>query len=63
MTDIHDLNKDTPAVGANDRQSGTETAEQAAHRRVEHEADKAAERGRERQKEDDSGEFSNVGPV
>ncbi len=62
MTDIQDLNKDTPAVDTNDRRSGSDEAEQA-HRRVEREANKAAERGRERQKKDDPGEFSNVGPV
>lgn len=63
MADIHDLNKDTPTAGANDRRPGTNETEQALHRRAEHEADKAAERGRKRQKKDDPGEFSNVGPV
>lgn len=60
MTDIHDLNKDTQATST----SGPDTDEAGqAHRRVEREANKAAERGRERQKKDDPGEFSNVGSV
>lgn len=62
MTDIHDLNKDTPAVGTKDRGPATDEAEQE-HRRVEREANKAAERGLKRQEKDDLGEFSNVGPV
>ncbi len=62
MTDIHDLNKDTPAVGKNEGQVITDDAARA-HRRVEREANKAAERGNERQRKDDPGEFSNVGPV
>lgn len=62
MTDIHDLNKDTPAAGKNEGRAVTDEAAQA-HRRVEREANKAAERGKERQQKDDPGEFSNVGPV
>ncbi len=62
MTDLSELNKDTPAVGKDNPGSATDDAAQA-HRRVEREADKAAERGKERQRIDDSGEFSNVGPV
>lgn len=42
---------------------GKEKESLQAHRRVEREADKAAERGKERQRKDDQGEFSNVGPV
>ena len=60
MTDLRELNKDTPAVGKND----TATDDVAkSHRRVEREADRAAERGKDRQQKDDSGEFSNIGPV
>ena len=33
------------------------------HRRVEREANKAAERAKDRQQKDDSGEFSNIGSV
>lgn len=62
MTDIHDLNKDTPVAGKNEGRPATEEAAQA-HRRVEREANKAAERGKERQQKDDPDEFSNVGPV
>jgi hypothetical protein len=62
MTDIHDVNKDTPAVGKNEGGAVTDDAAKA-HRRVEREANKAAERGIERQQKDDPGEFSNVGPV
>jgi hypothetical protein len=62
MTDLSELNKDTPAVGKNDPGSATDDAAQA-HRRVEREADKAAERGKDRQRSNDEGEFSNVGPV
>lgn len=62
MTDLRELNKDTPAAGKNDPGSATDDAAQL-HRRVEHEADKAAERGRDRQQKDDADEFSNVGPV
>jgi hypothetical protein len=62
MTDLGDLNKDTRAVGNNDPGSATDDAAQA-HRRLEHEANKAAERGKDRQRRDDEGEFSNIGPV
>jgi hypothetical protein len=62
MTDLRDLNKDTPAVGANDDGSATDDAARS-HRRVEREADKAAERGKDRQRRDDEGEFSNMAPV
>ena len=62
MTDLSELNKDTPAVEKNGPGSATDDAAQA-HRRVEREADKAAERGKDRQQKNDSGEFSNVGPV
>jgi hypothetical protein len=62
MTDLRELNKDTPAVGNNEPGSPANDAAQS-HRRVEREADKAAERGRDRQRKDDSGEFSNIGPV
>jgi hypothetical protein len=59
MTDLSELNKDTPAVGTDDRGPVTDDATQA-HRRVEREADKAAERGKDRQKTNDQGEFSNM---
>jgi hypothetical protein len=62
MTDLSELNKGTPAVGKNDPGSATDDAAQS-HRRVEREADKIAERGKERQRNEDQGEFSNVGPV
>lgn len=62
MTDLRELNKDTPAVGTNDSGSTTDDAAQS-HRRLEREADKAAERGKDRQRRDDEGEFSNIGPV
>jgi hypothetical protein len=62
MTDLRELNQDTPAVGTHD--SGSESEDAArSHRRVEREADKAAERAKDRQHKDDSGEFSNIGPV
>jgi hypothetical protein len=62
MTDLSELNKDTPAVGTDDRGPATDDATQA-HRRVEREANKAAERGKDLQRTNDQGEFSNVGPV
>jgi hypothetical protein len=62
MTDLSELNKDTPAVGKDTPGSATNDAAQA-HRRVEREADKAAGRAKDRQEKDDSGEFSNIGPV
>lgn len=62
MTDLHELNKDTPAAGKNEPGSASDDPAQT-HRRVERQADKLAERGNERQRDDDSGEFSNVGPV
>jgi hypothetical protein len=62
MTDLHELNKDTPAVKKDDPGSATDDAAQS-HRRVEREADKAAERGKDRQRRDDDDEFSNIGPV
>ncbi len=60
MTDIHDLNKNTPATTPTERV--TSDAEKA-HQRVEREANKAAERGMNRERKDDEGEFSNIGPV
>ncbi|MGA8289696.1 MAG: hypothetical protein WB950_13385 [Acidobacteriaceae bacterium] len=62
MTDLRELNKDTPAVGKNDPGSATDDAARS-HRRVEREADKAAGRAIDREQKNDSGEFSNVGPV
>ena len=62
MTDLRELNKDTPATGKNGPGSASDDPAQT-HRRVEREADKAAERGIDRQRNDDEGEFSNLGPV
>jgi hypothetical protein len=62
MTDLSELNKNTPAVGTDDRGTTTDNATQA-HRRMEREADKAAERGKDRERSDDPGEFDKVGPV
>lgn len=62
MTDLRELNKDTPAVGTDDRGTTTDNATQA-HRRMERGADKAAERGKDRQGRDDADEFSNIAPV
>ncbi|MGC1871771.1 MAG: hypothetical protein WA700_12495 [Acidobacteriaceae bacterium] len=62
MTDLRELNKDTPAEGKKDPGSAADDAARS-HRRVEREANKAAERGIDREQKDDSGEFSNVGPV
>ncbi len=51
------LDKNEPAVGGSEAE--------AAHRRVEHNADKAAKRAGERMQKDEAGndEFSNIGPV
>lgn len=62
MTDIHDLNKNTPAPTPAERGAASNEAEKA-HQRVEREANKAAERGINRERKDEPGEFSNVGPV
>jgi len=62
MTDLHELNKDTPAEGKDTAGSASNDPAQT-HRRLEHEADKLADRGNERQRDDDQGEFSNIGPV
>jgi len=63
MAEILDLNRNTPMkpLDATVEREDKESAQ--SHRRVEREADKAAERGKERQRNDDPGEFSNVGPV
>lgn len=63
MAEILDLNRNTPMkpLDTTVEPEGNDSAQ--AHRRVEREADKMAERGKERQKKDDPGEFSNVGPV
>lgn len=62
MTDIHDLNKNTPVPTPAERGAASSEAEKA-HQRVEREANKAAERGINRERKDEPGEFSNVGPV
>ena len=62
MADIHDLNENTPAKTP--AGSGTKSSEaEQTHRRVEHEATKLAERGKEREKKEDPEEFSNIGPA
>jgi hypothetical protein len=47
------LDKNKPLGGGDD----------AAHRRLEHDADRAAKRAGERMKRDDADEFSNIGSV
>ncbi|HET9099734.1 MAG TPA: hypothetical protein VFN62_05045 [Acidobacteriaceae bacterium] len=63
MAETLDLNRNTPTqpLDTTVKPEGEESAK--THRRVEREADKLAERGNERQRDDDSREFSNVGPV
>jgi hypothetical protein len=63
MAEILDLNRNTPMKPLDATVEGEEKESLQAHRRVEREADKAAERGKERQRQNDQGEFSNVGPV
>ena len=63
MAEILDLNRNTPMKPLDATVEGKEKESLQAHRRVEREADKAAERGKERQRQNDQGEFSNVGPV
>ena len=63
ITDLSDLNKNTPATP-----TGTPSDEhekELTHRRVEHEAMKAAKRAGERENRDEKGndEFKNIGPV
>jgi hypothetical protein len=62
MTDLHELNKDTPAKEKDTAGSASNDSAQT-HRRLEHEADKLANRGNERQRNEDQGEFSNIAPV
>ena len=63
MAETLDLNRNTP-IKPRDTTVESEDKESAqSHRRVEREADKAAERGKERQRNEEPGEFSNVGPV
>ncbi len=60
--EIHDLNKNTPAKTPGG--SGKESNEaERAHRRVENEATKLAERGKDRERKEDTEEFSNIGPA
>ncbi len=63
MAEILDLNRNTPMKPLDATVEGEKKESLQAHRRVEREADKAAERGKERQRQNDQGEFSNVGPV
>lgn len=60
ITDLKDLNKNTPAVTP--RPDGT--AAEAEHNRLEREADKMAGRARDRQVKDEAGgDFHNIGPA
>ena len=63
MAEILDLNRNAPMKPLDATVEGEEKESTQAHRGVEREADKAAERGKERQRQNDQGEFSNVGPV
>ena len=63
MAEILDLNRNTPTKPLDTDIEREDKEAAQAHRRVEREADKIAERGKERQRNDDPGEFSNVGPV
>ena len=63
MAEILDLNRNAPMKPLDATVEGEEKESTQAHRRVEREADKAAERGKERKRQNDQGEFSNVGPV
>ncbi len=63
MAEILDLNRNTPTKPLDTDLEHEDREAAQAHRRVEREADKIAERGKERQRNDDPGEFSNVGPV
>ncbi len=62
LTDLSDLNKDTPV-----NQNDTRSSEDEEHRRrhLEQEAMKAAKRAGERENRDELGndEFKNIGPV
>ncbi len=60
LTDLKDLNKDVPATPPRHDGSATE----AEHSRMEREADKMAERARDRQlKNEAGGDFHNIGPA
>jgi hypothetical protein len=63
MTDLSDLNKNTPAKQSETVESQREA--ELAHRRMEREAMKGAKRAGEREHEDEKGndEFKNIGPV
>jgi hypothetical protein len=63
MTDLGDLNKDTPRA-QNDTVDSQHEAD-LAHRRMEREAMKGAQRAGKREYEDEKGndEFKNIGPV
>jgi hypothetical protein len=66
MAGVPDETRVTPAnrLDENETVIGGSDAE-IEHRRVEHNANKAAKRGLERQKEDEAGhdQFSNIGPI
>jgi hypothetical protein len=60
LTDLKDLNKNVPA--STPRHDGSAT--EAEHGRVEREADKMADRARERQQKNEAGgDFHNIGPA
>ena len=66
MAGVPDQSGNTPANRLDENETtvgGTEA--ETAHRRMEHNADKAAKRASERMKKDEAGndEFSNIGPV
>lgn len=63
MAETLDLNRNTPANPLDRKAESQDKQAAQAHRRLEREADKIAERGKERQRNNDPGEFSNVGPV
>jgi hypothetical protein len=64
MAGVPDQTRNVPdnRVDENESLAGGSEAE-AAHRRLEHDADRAAKRAGERMKRDDADEFSNIGPV
>jgi hypothetical protein len=60
LTDLKDLNKNVPATLP--RQDGSAT--EAEHSRMQREADKMADRARERQQKNEAGgDFHNIGPA
>ena len=60
MAGVPDETKNVPD---NQLDKNEPLGDDAAHRRLEHDADRAAKRAGERMKRDDAGEFSNIGSV